>query len=162
MVMPLTIRPVEDKDLRIICGFPQSKEELFFLYPKATYPLTPPQLRTAISSRSDSTVVEHGGEVVGFANFYRWGADGCSIGNVILSPANRGSGVGRFLIEQMIDIAFSKHRAAEVAISCFNHNTAGLLLYSKLGFQPHAVEQRQDWGGNRVALIHMRLPRNPT
>ncbi|RQW84439.1 MAG: GNAT family N-acetyltransferase [Geobacter sp.] len=160
--MPLTHRPVEDKDLRIICGFPQNEDELFFLYPKATYPLTPSQLRTAVSSRSNSTVVEHSGEVVGFANFYRWGTGGCSIGNVIVSPANRGSGVGRYLIEQMIDIAFSKHRAAEVAVSCFNHNTVGLLLYPKLGFQPYAVEQRQDRDGNRVALIHMRLPRNST
>lgn len=160
MIMPLTHRPVEDKDIRIICGFPRNEDELFFLYPKATYPLTPPQLRTAISSRSDSTVVEHRGEVVGFANFYRWGTGDCSIGNVIVSPADRGSGVGRYLIGQMIDIAFTKHRAAEVAVSCFNQNTVGLLLYSKLGFQPYAVEQRQDRSGKRVALIHLRLPRN--
>ncbi|ANJ66717.1 GNAT family acetyltransferase [Halothiobacillus diazotrophicus] len=161
--MPLTHRPVAEKDIQVICGFPQSEDELFFLFPKAAFPLTPSQLQEAIALRSDSTVAELDGEVAAFANFYRWEAGGCcSIGNVIVSPVARGRGVGRYLIEQMIGFAFSKHQAAEVTVSCFNQNVAGLLLYPKLGFQPYAVEERQDKKGNRVALIHMRLPRNAT
>ena len=78
----------------------------------------------------------------------------------IVSPAARGRGVGRYLIEQMIGLAFSRHQAAEVTVSCFNQNVAGLLLYPKMGFQPYAVEERQDKKGSRVALIHMRLARN--
>ncbi|MDH7482967.1 MAG: GNAT family N-acetyltransferase [Armatimonadota bacterium] len=161
--MPLTHRPVAEKDIRIICGFPQNADELFFFFPKADYPLTSSQLQDAIAQRSDSTVVELDGEVVAFANFYRWEVGGCcSIGNVIVSPEARGKGVGRYLIEQMIGIAHSKYRAAEVTISCFNQNVAGLLLYPKLGFQPYAIEERRDKKGNRVALIHMRLPINVT
>lgn len=161
--MSLTHRPVAEKDIQVICGFPQSKDELFFLFPKADFPLATSQLQDAIAQRSDSTVVELGGEVVAFANFYRWETGGCcSIGNVIVSPAVRGCGVGRYLIEQMIALAFSKHQAAEVTVSCFNQNVAGLLFYPKLGFQPYAIEERQDKKGNRVALIHMRLPRNAT
>jgi ribosomal protein S18 acetylase RimI-like enzyme len=161
--MPLTHRPVKEKDIQFICGFPQSEDELFFLYPKATFPLVASQLQDAITQRSDSTVVELGGKVVAFANFYRWETGGnCSIGNVIVSPAIRGRGVGRYLIEQMINLAFSKHQATEVTVSCFNKNVAGLLLYPKLGFQPYAIEERKDKKGNPVALIHMRLPRNAT
>ncbi len=161
--MSLTHRPVAKNDIQLICSFPQSKDELFFLYPKATFPLAPSQLQDAIALRSDSTVVELGGEVVAFANFYRWETGGCcSIGNVIVSPAARERGVSRYLIEQMIGLAFSKHQAAEVTVSCFNQNVAGLLIYPKLGFQPYAIEERQDKKGNRVALIHMRLPRNAT
>ena len=159
--MPLTHRPIEEKDIQVICGFPQSEDELFFLFPKAAFPLTTSQLQNAIAQRSDSTVVELGGKVVAFANFYRWEAGGCcSIGIVIVSPAARGRGVGRYLIEQMIGLASSRHQAAEVTVSCFNQNVAGLLLYPKMGFQPYAVEERQDKKGSRVALIHMRLARN--
>lgn len=123
--------------------------------------MTPTQLQDAIEQRSDSMVVELSGEIVAFANFYRWESGGrCSIGNVIVSPAARGRGVGRYLIEQMLGLAFSKHQASEVTVSCFNQNVAGLLLYPKLGFQPYAVEERQNKKGNRVALIHMRLQRN--
>lgn len=159
--MTLTHRPVEAKDIEAICRFPQSADELFFLFPKATFPLAAWQLQEAIAQRSDATVVELEGEVVAFANFYRWEANGrCSIGNVIVSPGVRGRGVGRYLIERMIDTAFSRHQAAEVTVSCFNQNVAGLLLYPKLGFQPFAIEERQDKDGRRVALVHMRLPRS--
>lgn len=161
--MSLAHRPVTEKDIQLICGFPQSEDELFFLFPKAEFPMAPSQLKGAITQRSDSTVVELDGKVVAFANFYRWEAGGCcSIGNVIVSPVARGRGVGRYLIERMIDLAFSRYQAAEVTVSCFNQNVAGLLVYQKLGFQPYAVEERKDKKGNRVALIHMRLPRNAT
>lgn len=159
--MPLTYRPAEKNDIPVICGFPQSEDELFFMFPKASHPLSPTQLRDAIAQRSDSIVVELDGEVVGFANFYRWEAGGCcSIGNVIVSSSARGRGIGRYLIEQMINLAFSKHQAAEVTVSCFNQNIIGLLLYPKLGFRPYAIEKRLDKKGNRVALVHMRLLRN--
>jgi ribosomal protein S18 acetylase RimI-like enzyme len=161
--MSLSHRPVAEKDIQLICGFPQNEDELFFLFPKAEFPLTPSQLQVAIAQRSDSTVVELDGEVVAFANFYRWESSGiCSIGNVIVSPATRGRGVGSYLIKQMTVLAFSKHLATEVTVSCFNQNVAGLLLYPKLGFQPYAIEERKNRKGNQVALIHMRLPRNAT
>ena len=156
--MQMNHRSVEEKDIESICGFPQNEDELFFSSPKSKFPLTPSQLLNAIAQRSDSTVVEYNGDVVAFANFYQWESRGrCSIGNVIVSSAARGKGVGRYLIEQMIDLAFSKHKAMEVTVSCFNRNIAGLLFYPKLGFQPFAVEERQDKKGNRIALIHMRL-----
>ncbi len=159
--MPMNHRSIEEKDIPSICAFPQNEDELFFLSPKLEFPLTPTQLLDSIIERSDSTVVEHNGEVVAFANFYQWEFGGrCSIGNVIVSPTSRGQGVGRYLVEKMIGLAFSKHQAVEVIVSCFNRNIAGLLFYPNLGFQPFSVEERQDKNGNRVALIHMRLLRN--
>lgn len=157
----LSHRPVAEADIPIICGFPQNETELFFLFPKASYPLTPEQLRLAIAQRADSTVVERDGAAVGFANFYHWAQGGrYAIGNVMVASAARGLGVGRYLMERMIERAFAHYDAAEVTVSCFNANVAGLLLYPRLGFQPYAVEERRDKQGNRVALIHMRLLRD--
>ena len=150
-------RPVQPQDLLRICSFVQSAEELFFLFPRACHPLTPTQLQQAIDSRSDSTVLLLDDQVVAFANFYRAARqDLCAIGNVVVDPAQRGRGIGRKLIATMLDLAWQRYQAREVHIGCFNHNTAGLLLYPQLGFQPFAIEQRQDWRGERVALIHMR------
>lgn len=158
LTMPLSHRPVAKKDIPRICSFPQSRDELFFLFPKASFPLDPLLLQATIAERSDSTVVEHEGQVVAFANFYRWESCGtCSIGNVIVSPAVRGRGVGRFLIEKMVALALTKYQAAQVTVSCFNQNVSGLLFYQKLGFQPYAIEERMDIQGNPVALIDMRL-----
>ena len=156
--MTLTHRPVAEQDLAAICAFSQSPAELFYCFPKADFPLTPGQLQVAIDQRSDSTVVLLEGAVVAFANFYRWASGGtCTIGNVIVDPAIRGKGIGALLIEQMIDIARTRHQASEVTLSCFNSNVAGLLLYPKLGFVPYAIEERQDKQGRRLALIHLRL-----
>ena len=156
--MPMTHRPDPGQDIQTVCGFAQDAQELFFFFPKAQFPLTPQQLSQAVEERADATVVELDGEVVAFANFYRWESEGrCSIGNVIIAPAARGRGAARYLMRQMIDLARTKYCAREVTVSCFNQNLAGLLLYPKLGFEPFAVEERVDPQGNRVALIHMRL-----
>nr|WP_320193513.1 GNAT family N-acetyltransferase [uncultured Desulfobacter sp.] len=152
----LQYRPFFNDDLQTICSFPQNKEELYYFFPKATYPLTPEQLQMAIDQRSDSTVVEQNGNVVGFANFYHWQGRTCCIGNVVVSPLARGRGVAEFLIKTMIHIAGIRHAAMFIEISCFNGNTAGILLYKKLGFKPFDIEERQGPTGKRVALIHMR------
>lgn len=156
--MNLKHRPVAEKDIPTICSWAKNQDELFYFFPRAIYPLTPEQLSEAIAQRKNSTVVELEGQPVAFANFYKWEEGGaCSIGNVIVSPEARNRGVARFLMEQMCSIAFHEHKASEVRVSCFNSNTAGLLLYPKLGFQPFATEERQDKAGNRIALIHMKL-----
>ncbi|GAB6060208.1 GNAT family N-acetyltransferase [Desulfonatronum parangueonense] len=129
------------------------------MFPRAAFPLTPSQLTAAIEVRSDSTVAELDGKAAAFANFYRWETGGsCAIGNVAVAPEVRCRGVGRSLVLEMIDIAVSRHRTTEVHISCFNANVIGMLLYTKLGFQPFAVEERRDDAGRRAALIHFRLP----
>ena len=38
--MLLTHRPVSAEDVLTICDFPQTPQELFFMFPKAQYPLT--------------------------------------------------------------------------------------------------------------------------
>jgi GNAT superfamily N-acetyltransferase len=154
----LTHREVRAEDVPLLCTFPQDAEELYFLFPKATWPLTPAQLQGAIDRRFDSTVVLDDGRVSAFANFYvREPAGTCAIGNVMVAPGARGRGVGAFLIETMATKALVAHCATEVKISCFNGNVAGLLLCAKLGFVPCAVERRLDPAGERVALVHMRL-----
>jgi RimJ/RimL family protein N-acetyltransferase len=72
----------------------------------------------------------------------------------------RGQGAGRYLVETMIQMAFTRHNVKEVQISCFNQNVAGLLLYQKLGFRPFAIEERTDKQGARAALIHLKLTRS--
>ena len=148
-------RPYLKSDLQAICSFSQDEKELFYFYPKAMYPLTPEQLQSTIEQRSDSTVVEYDGVVVGFANFYRWEGGTCCIGNVVVAPRARGKGVAKYLIQTMIALASSRHAATEIQIACFNQNTSGLLLYTKLGFEPFSIKVRQAPNGKRTALIHM-------
>lgn len=154
----LSHRAVQQDDIPRICEFPQSPEELYFLHPNATFPLTSEQLRASIEQRFGATVVLYHGLVCGFANLYAMNSAGsCGIGNVIVAPDTRGRGVGQYLIETMIGTALHEHGARSVQVACFSGNVSGLLLYQKLGFEPYALESRLDFKGNRVALVRMRL-----
>ncbi len=154
----LAHRPVQAADIPIICQFPQSAEELFFIFPKGTYPLTPEQLQGVIDQRYDSTVVLWEGKPVGFANIYicKPGEE-CHIGNVIVDPQLRGKGIGQYLVNTMIEIAFQKYHVKEVHLSCFTHNFVGLLFYTRLGFKPFAIEERRDYLGQRAASIKLKM-----
>lgn len=113
-------RPLEEKDVPVICELPQNADELFYMFPRANWPLTPPQLADALETRQDSTVIEMDGEVVGFANFSQCHFRGrCSLGNVIIAPKARSKGVGRYMITRMMEIAFDKHEATELIASCY-------------------------------------------
>lgn len=150
-------RAVEPDDLAIICKFPQDKDELYFMYPKAEFPLTIEQLQTAIDIRFDSTVVLLDDRIAGFANFYESIiGQYCSIGNVIVNPLFRAKGVATYLVCTMEQIAITKYNAREVHISCFNGNVQGLLLYRKLGYVPYEIEKRFDRKSSPIALIKMK------
>lgn len=154
----LSHRPLRDEDIPAICGFPASLEEVSFMFRNPTYPLQPDRLRTALREREASTVVLVDGSVAGLANFYDCKrGERCSIGNVIVDPKRRGIGVARYLIETMSDIAARDYHARHVTLVCFNRNVGGLLLYTKLGFEPYAIEAREDLAGKRIAAIRMRL-----
>jgi ribosomal protein S18 acetylase RimI-like enzyme len=153
-------RPAGESDLSAICSLVRSAEELYYFHPRARFPLTPEQIRIALSQSLDATVVLMNGQIAGFANFTQASpGDGCTIGNVVVAPESRGRGVGRYLLEAMIRFAHERHQASQVEVGCFSDNIAGLLLYTKLGFAPVDIEVRYGPDGRRRALIHMALNR---
>lgn len=153
----LDFRPVRDTDLAAICTFPRTPEELYYLAPRASFPLTVEQLAASIAQRSDSSVVCRGDAVLGFANIYKREADACWVGNVAVAPEARRQGVAGFLMQQMARLAAERHGAGELRVSCFNPNTTALRLYARLGYTPFALEERLDGQQQPIVLIHLRL-----
>jgi ribosomal protein S18 acetylase RimI-like enzyme len=152
-----THREAHPEDLSLICCFPQNATELYFMFPKATYPLTYKQLKVNFDNRSDCTVFYSDETVVAFANLYDIEPDKqCFLGNVIINPAFRGQGVGEYLLDSMAEIAAQKYHANELHLTCFNTNTPGLLLYLKTGFTPYAMEKRIDFEGKPLLAVHMK------
>lgn len=145
------------EDLPLVCPFPQNPTELYFMYPKATFPLTFDQLKLNFDNRSDCTVFLSDETVVAFANMYdiEQGKQ-CFLGNVIIHPDFRGKGVSQYLLETMAEIAVQRHQAKELHLTCFNTNTPGLLLYLKTGFIPYAMEKRTDFEGKSLLAVNMK------
>lgn len=79
-------------------------------------------------SLGEGIVAECDGDVVGTIMAWRFGADYATIGMVIVSNRMQGQGLGRRLMEEMID------RLAGRSI-VLNATVEGLPLYAKLGFE---------------------------
>lgn len=156
----LTHRPLADADIPAVCGFPRTAEELYFLFPRATWPLTPDQVRASLAQRRDPTVAVLDGRPVGYANFASF-EEGrtANIGNVSVDPSLRRRGIAEYLVRTMIDRALVHHGLPEVTLYCFNTNTPALLLYAKLGMVPVSLESRVTPWGDPIALFRLRLDR---
>ncbi|WP_282876815.1 GNAT family N-acetyltransferase [Pseudomonas peli] len=112
-----------------------------------------------MAERRDSTVVLLDGRVAGFANFYQWHYDDhCALGNLMVAHWARGHGVAHYLVAVMEQLAREHYHAKRMQVSCFNANSAGLLLYPKLGYALSGVVERRDPKGQRVALIQFSKP----
>ncbi|MET0091311.1 MAG: GNAT family N-acetyltransferase [Candidatus Thiodiazotropha sp.] len=104
-------------------------------------------------------MVEREHQVVGFADLYQIvPGESAFIGNLIIDRETRGQGAGRALIEYMTQQAANRYRVREIRLSVFNGNTPALMLYARMQFTPYALEERIDWGGQPVILIHMKKP----
>lgn len=157
MKKEFTTRNVEENDLKTICSFPQDEQELYFMFPKANYPLTIEQLRNAIKTRFNSTVILLDNNIAGFANFYEIKVNQyCSIGNVITNPCFRNHGVATSLVTTMKNIGKEKYNISEIHLSCFETNTNGLLLYTKLGYKPYEIEKYINKANKISALIKLK------
>jgi ribosomal protein S18 acetylase RimI-like enzyme len=152
----LNHRAAEDDDLPALCRLVQSAQELYYFYPRARFPLTPEQARQIVRQSHDPTVVTMDGRLAGFANFTRIAPNSrCTLGNVIVEASLRGRGVGRYLLDVMMSKARERYQAPEIETDCPSDNVAGLLLYTKLGFSPTAIEVCFAPDCSRHALIHM-------
>ena len=155
--MAIRLREASEMDFEDICTLFVSEQELFWIYPKGRYPFTVEQLRGVAAVRRDLTVAVEGDRIVGFANLYDFKPQShVFIGNVVIRPETRGKGLGRKLVAHMAGLARNKYALPEVRISVFSDNTKATLLYSSCGFSPYQIEERRDYSGKRVALIHMK------
>lgn len=153
----ITFRAVEERDYEEICLLPQNEEELFFMFPKAKYPLSINYLEESLQNRYEATVFLLNKKIVGYANYYELEEKQyCSIGNVVVSPLHRGKGIGEFIINTMEHIGTEKYDISEFHLSCFNMNTNGILLYTKLGYRPYTIDKWINTENKPIALIKMK------
>ncbi|WP_252274265.1 GNAT family N-acetyltransferase [Pseudomonas subflava] len=148
-------RPALADDLDEVLRFASSADELFYAFPRADWPLTREQLAAAHAERRGNTLALLEGRSAGFANFYQSEpGDYCALGNLMIAPWARGRGVASYLVEAMERQALDDFDARELRVACFCDNTAGLLLYARLGYQPCGLVERRR-GERRVALLQL-------
>lgn len=72
-----TYRRLEQGDLDVICTFPQSEQELYYMSPKSVYPLTASQILQLMEQRLEPTVIidKNTGKVVAYSNIYSYDSE---------------------------------------------------------------------------------------
>ncbi|MEF3302939.1 GNAT family N-acetyltransferase [Paenibacillus sp. GYB003] len=149
-------RPAQSEDFQTICTFPQSEDELFFMFPSGTYPLTAEQLELKAKERWWPTVVADENGIAGYANIYGY-EEGkhCSLGNVIIAPGHRGRGAAVCLLETMMEKAANELKVPRLLLVCHHSNPRALLFYDKLGFVPYGLKKMQNKRGEVIVGILM-------
>ncbi|GIP58486.1 GNAT family N-acetyltransferase [Paenibacillus woosongensis] len=151
-------RSLEIRDLELICLFPQSEEELFYISPRFVFPLTPDQIMNLAKDRFEPTVIidKEKDKVVAYANIYADESEEDSfwLGNVIVSPEYRGKGASEYLINVMLEKAKNILKMETLKLACHNTNSRGLAFYSKYGFKPFDIKII-NLGSERFITIHM-------
>lgn len=85
----------------------------------------------------DGFVAQDNGEVIGTALYWKCGADSGTLGLVIVSPAQQGRGIGRELMERVLEALGDR-------VTYLHATPAGKPLYERLGFEAcGTVDQHQ-------------------
>ncbi len=152
-------RPVQSEDYPVISTFPRDEEELFYMFPKASYPLTPDQIETNSNNRLHPTVVvSDDNKVAGYANLYgQEDGDRCWLGNVIISPDFRGTSAAGTLIQHMVSFARDELKVKFLNLCCHNSNMRALFFYTRLGFKPYEIVKLEGRQGQAIAGVYMRM-----
>lgn len=151
-------RSLEDKDLKAVSAFPQSEEELKYISPGFSSPLTPNQIVDLLKDRLEPTVIveQATDEVIAYANIYGYDLEEsiCWLGNVIVPPKYRGQGASVYLLNVMLEKAKHNVGVKTIRLACHNTNSRGLAFYSKYGFKPYdmKITNIED---KRIISIHM-------
>ena len=81
-----------------------------------------------VFAHAEGTVAEQAGQIVGTGLRWRWGKQHASVGLIIVSPTCQGRGIGRQLMDALLD-GLDDHTVLLQATE------AGRPLYEKLGFE---------------------------
>jgi L-amino acid N-acyltransferase YncA len=142
------VRPATAADADAICRIYNQgiEDRVATLETELRTPAERRQWLTNRSPRHPVIVAETNGEIVGWGSLnvfnpreaYRFVADF----SVYVERTWRGRGVGRVLLEELIELARA-HGFHKLVLSAFPFNADGMALYEKLGFRSVGVYREQ-------------------
>ncbi|HTS09344.1 MAG TPA: GNAT family N-acetyltransferase [Candidatus Eisenbacteria bacterium] len=106
------------------------------------------EVKHRLWSSADAFVVgaSEGSRLIGMAGFYRdqggKSRHKARVWGVYVSPAARGNGVGRGLMQKLLERGTKVNGVEQILISVTSTQTAAIKLYRSLGFEPFGHEPR--------------------
>ncbi len=153
--MDCTLRPAVPEDLKVILPWIKDPEMLkLWGGPLLTYPPDPLKTWDEIQATSKDifSLIDHTGNVLGFAQTSIKEPNTVHLGRIIVSPAMRGMGLGRRLLKQLIQLVLSKTETERITLNVYRDNLAAFNLYKSLGFVVVSEDDARNSYGMRLQL----------
>ena len=131
----IRFRQATGTDLKIISSWIGSAEECrLWAGEKMPYPVDFDKLPEIIGLfLNDSRTLFVDRETAGFGQLVRRSGNRLHLARVIISPNNRGKGLGRRLVEHLLKRAISQE-PAKISLNVARDNPVAIRLYERLGF----------------------------
>jgi len=131
------LRPATLQDLQTVLTWIESPEQLKrWGGPLLTWPPQSGQIWRQIEADTHKVfaLVSDEGEVAGLGQTLRREENAVHLGRIILSPALRGQGVGRVLMQNLIDKGRELYHPQYFSLYIYNENLPAVRLYRSVGF----------------------------
>lgn len=154
------LTPFERLYAATMLGWVRNEEELFWLAPRTTGPLTvgrieawtEPDDHAFLFWGDDSRIPLGYGELnqMPHRRNHLW------LGHLIIAPSHRRKGWGRRLVAALLEEGFVRLRAKEISLVVFPENVAAIRCYRQCGMRAIGDQYKQfGQAGRQYRMIHM-------
>ncbi|WP_188238443.1 GNAT family N-acetyltransferase [Stenotrophomonas maltophilia] len=137
--MDQRLQPAQPHDYALIAGWLDSAAAtLRWAGPGVPYPLRPEQFEQVLQLRERPgwLLLAESGQRVGFGQAWRAQPGTMHLGRLLVAPQPRGRGLGRGLVQALIEQAFQSDAVERLTLRVYRDNAAAVALYRTLGFEP--------------------------
>lgn len=145
-------------DYNTLISWISNAEDLMqFGGPALTFPLTAEQLDRSLADENRfafKVVDAESQQTIGHAEIFLTGSS-AHLGRILIGdPANRGKGIGKEIVELLLELAFGELGQSIVQLNVFDWNLAAIRCYEKVGFEinPDKKLERMVNGKTCIAL----------
>jgi len=131
------LRPATLEDLQSVLTWIETPEQLKrWGGPLLTWPPQAGQTWRQIEADTHKVfaLIGENGEMAGLGQTLRREENAVHLGRIILSPALRGKGVGRVLMEKLIETGKEQYHPQYFSLYVYNDNVPAVRLYRSMGF----------------------------
>jgi ribosomal protein S18 acetylase RimI-like enzyme len=133
-----SLRPATQDDLTTVLPWVTCPAELTrWGGPLPTWPPDPQKTWREIQANDPESfvLVDRAGAITAFGQTFVRNTGTVHLGRIIVSPAHRGKGLGRLLVELLMQTGIENHHPTKITLNVFRDNGHACSLYKSLGFE---------------------------
>ncbi len=142
--MDYILQPATPENLQIVLTWVDTPELLrFWGGPILTFPplVSRTWLEIGATGQNTYSLMDAEGNVAGFGQTLFHAPVTVHLGRIIISPAERGKGLGRILCQRLIEVGSERYQPSEFTLNVYQDNALAFNLYTGLGFRVWLVDQ---------------------